>query len=801
MSGLASNINANRINANSAKINSLNVKTLTTGEDDSNAIDISLKLDDHENRLGDVEETLNVHFDLVSKNINDIAGLNGSVSEQGTKLDEHDTKLGEHDGRLDTAEETLNVHFGLVSNNINEINNLKNTVQGLNEPQLLLRKQVYNRNFGFGGGATIVLENLNTYISDYTNQRPFIGKITGAVHTTQRYSMGGFKADVCYIGGQNRLMPRVEYANMTTWKNAQFGLGEITLESEVRSTANQMTPDALFTDKHSVSDKNGTLTVNVDEGGYLGLNLRYNVYVSIFIQIETLLELQDLPTIEDPTLDALQEANGVPEDRRESRAILEDYVSPSLIEQTEQVAPMPLDIFEGSDFKVHFYARYKIDYLKNKILKGQYFKFLPIERWPVNSDIFLYQIMTPHANYYVSTFNELDKNNKNVIFNMYEDFGHNQSSEPFDRIITPYFHSGPVSNCLPSSIMSALVCAQTGLLTVHQCTLYRSGAPPDCFVYEKSLAAIEEWLWPTLNDLGLTDKDLHIMGNGQIAGTSLNLSKEFARRGINYVTQTIFGNSNLIINPEISNGLFNRTIGYNPITQESPSWNPTITTGGSFYTLIKENPNLTLEEYWRDVLNQDSFALCFQFGILCTYGFNEGVLSDFAINLLKNAYLNTEYFGATFGTYGFLITGNLFFDFTQFDMSATLNPVWVAENTGEPLGTPDSWKRVKMLDYAGKYAENTWINREVNGEYLKKIRVFATSTAKIGDTIEGVNYFTNPDEPFKEDSLELVREVYAENSEVLDPASLFYQDINYYNTSIAGYNPILLKFVEEVLGL
>ena len=39
---------------------------------------------------------------------------------------------------------------------------------------------------------------------------------------------------------------------------------------------------------------------------------------------------------------------------------------------------------------------------------------------------------------------------------------------PYDRVITPYFHSGPQGNAMPTSMVSALVGAQTGLMVIAQ---------------------------------------------------------------------------------------------------------------------------------------------------------------------------------------------------------------------------------------------------------------------------------------------------------------------------------------------
>ena len=685
------------------------------------------------------------------------------------------------------------------------INELKKSVEDLSKPKLLLRKKVYQRNEGFEGGQTIILENLNTYISDYTNQRPFIGKITGSVYATQRYEMGGFKADVCYLGGQNTFIPRVEYANITSFANARYGLGDITIESEIPDIADRPLPTGPDDLVEIQTGKNGTLTINMNNNGQ-GTNLdhRYNVYVSIFIQIDTLLEFQDLPTFSDPSVEILNDENGIPPERREKRAILNDYVSPSLLEKNENAVKLPLDIQNSNNVKVKLYTRYKVDYLKNKILDNQYWKFLPVNRWKTNSDVFIYKVETENADYFISACSDI-KDTKNVLLNLYEDSFHNQGSSGYDTVINPYFHSGNVGHCLPPAIGSGLTTAQTGLTNVTVVPRYRSGNAKQTFDSKSSWSTFDNWIWENLLILKLTHKDLHIIASSINIGLVLNLIPEFKGRGISVKTVVNIGSGNLTFNPEIAKNIVNRTIGFNPDNKGSAYFWSVLNIVGGGLSYIANDPvlkNMTLQEYYEGPLaeqNGSFFAdglavsLIFVF-FLWTYGVEDGLLTDYAKNRLNAQFERTLYGGASIDQYIALST-----DMSGINFSNTIRQEWMDQLSYNPATAQD----VRVVDYFGKWIKNVYINLDDQNlrTALKEIKYIATTSVKVGDDIDGVPYYTDPNNKTIEDSLELIKSIFGEDAEVLKPSSLLAQDINFINTNPEAINQTMLKFAESVLKI
>ena len=694
--------------------------------------------------------------------------ITGDSNDTELIINSNDSAIS--DNVLDSSSNLTKLN-ALVTGLSGEIDVLKNFHNTSN--QLLLRKQIYQKSGGVPPAQSLVLENLNTYISDYTNQRPFIGKITGSIYTTQRYSMGGFTADVCYLGGINRMVPRVEYANMTTWNNKRFGLSNITLESEVPPTGDDV-EYPIDTDAFA-SRPNGTLTVEVEGSTFAGSRLRYNAYVDIFIQIDTLLEFQDLPIIFDE-----EDINDQP-----APAIVEEYIAPSIIHQTETVPDFPLNFLSESfapGHTVSLYARYKIDYLKNKVFSNQYFKFLDPNDWKLDQDIFVYQILTEQAVYYVSTYNGYDITETNIILSTHEDVFHNQGSGPYDRVITPYFHSGPQGNAMPTSMVSALVGAQTGLMVIAQETLYKSGPPEKQLVFENSVVSSENWFTQRLSQFGLNGKNIHLLSNSAAICWYINLIPKLKANGLNVVNVICAGSSFWCLTKEVQEKLLLRTSGYNANGQSYGEWDPVSGTGGGLLYIKENAPNTTISEYVTLYRASDSFSIVGFVLRLTDVGCPIGMLSEQTVNKIKTLYTTREYVGASFGLWMSLVTNSE----GTLDMSGFFSQTWLNN-----LGVT-SWEDVKMLDFVGELYKFTTI---IPSPELTNIGFFASTSIKVGGTINDVSYGE-----LLEETTEDFEEIF-KTANILTPSVYEYYDANYYNTNMRGYNPVMLKFVQEVLGL
>ena len=691
---------------------------------------------------------------------------------------------------IEVIDASLGIHYQLVTGNQSAIsdlstnvsnlaNNFQEDIKKLNEPQLLLRKQVYQRS-GFVDGQTLVLENLNTYISDYTNQRPFIGKITGSIYTTQRYSIGGFTADVCYLGGINRMVPRVEYANITTWDNKKFGLSSISLESEVPPTGNDV---GFPIDPNAYAPRpNGTLTVEI-KGDTTGNRLNFNVYTDIFIQIDTLLELQDLPIINDEDYEN-NNLSEETEDNKLRKAIVEEYVAPSLIHQTETVPEFPLEFLSESvanNHTVTLYARYKIDYLKNKVLKNQFFKFLDPEDWKLDQDIFVYQIITEQAVYYVSTYNGYNKEDKNMILSTFEDTYHNQGSGPYDRVITPYFSSGPAGNAMPTSIIPALVGAQTGLMVIAQETFYCSGPPEKQLVFENSVIASYDWLPQRLSQFGLKDKNIHMLTGSAHTCWYINLIPKLKANGLNVVNIICTGSCYWCASKEIQEKTYLKQSGYDSEGQYIGGWSPATGTGAGLWYIAEDAPNTTLKEY----LDIGSPAIILHALVYpLAIGLPDGMLSEDTIAILKTLYATSEYNGASFTVWYGLLSGFTFLP--GVDMSLIFSQTWL-----DSLGVA-SWEDVRVLDY---YGEAIKAKFPIATQELKQIGYYGTVTAKVGGIVDGVSYGQE-----LTDAIENYTTLF-KTAKIVYPPNHQYTQPNYYASQPRGYNPVMLMFVQEVLGL
>ena len=775
---------------------------INDGNDLTDLTDLTGRVQANEQAIGVIDASLGFHLELVTGLSGEIHDLSGRVQANEQAIGVIDASLGFHlelvtglsgeihdlSGRVQANEQaigvidaSLGVHLDLVTGLSGEIDMLKNFHNTPNppnpsnqlvSPQLLLRKQIYEKSGGVLPAQTLVLENLNTYISDYTNQRPFIGKITGSIYTTQRYSMGGFTADVCYLGGINRMVPRVEYANMTTWNNKRFGLSNITLESEVPPTGDDI-ESSIDTDAFA-SRPNGTLTVEVEGSSFSGARLRYNAYVDIFIQIDTLLEFQDLPIIFDE-----EDVNGQP-----APAIVEEYIAPSIIHQTETVPDFPLNFLSesfASGHTVTLYARYKIDYLKNKIFSNQYFKFLDPKDWKLDQDIFVYQIITEQAVYYVSTYNGYDITETNIILSTYEDTYHNQGSGPYDRVITPYFHSGPQGNALPTSIIPALVGAQTGLMVIAQETLYRSGPPEKQLVFENSIVSSENWLPQRLSQFGLNGKNIHLLTGSGDNCFYMNLVPTLKANGINIVNTVCLGSAYWSVTKEIQRATLFKESGYDSDLNISGFWGPMEGVGYGIYYIYEDRPDMTLGEY--NTLVDDFVPIADMFLSLAIYGAPSGLFTDYVIETIKTLNATREYVGASFGIWYGIVTN---FGYAEIDLTDIIRQEYLESKN------VSNWEDLKVLDYLGNSYKIYFPNKTTE---LKEIGFWASSSAKVGGEVNGVSYGVEISE-----SVEDFEKIY-KSAVILNPEDINYIDANYYTTNTQGYNPIMLKFVQDVLGL